>query len=127
MDSSACEIVVPLEAVGRIIGKDGAFIKHLRASEGIDGCSLSDGQRSNHKLLKLRGSRAALESVRRVVELNIGNAQRQLQNDSRKLHNWTLKSDGEVLTPREVHRTGDRRASVLPRSSSQRQWEMQSP
>ena len=101
-------VPVPSQAVGRIIGKNGANIIRMRNSPGITLCQLKTIG-LNSKELHLHGSSAAVAEALTDCKYKIATANKQLANNSRKIHSWTVSKNGHHLfTPREVHSTGDK-------------------
>jgi hypothetical protein len=98
------EIVVPSEAVGRVIGAKGAKIATLRTTPGITVCALEKTALNAHTL-RLSGTEEAVGAVTKEVTELMAIARRQLENSVRE-HSWTLTPDGRMRTPREVHQTG---------------------
>ena len=97
---------VPAHAAGLIIGKGGASIKALQSRPGITSCTLVAAGLNAH-VLHLSGSDAAVAEVLRECAFKIANADRNLANESRKIHSYSVSPTGHVFMPREVHHTGD--------------------
>jgi hypothetical protein len=108
--AGACDFVekdipVPNAAAGWVIGKQGANIKALKSIAGLNRCDLvPDG--INFHVLHVSGSRKAVDYVASEVIFKIKVREKNISNESRATHSYSLDGKGNMLTPREVHHTG---------------------
>lgn len=106
-DQTTVELPVPSEAIGRILGTQHVHIIMLRQIPNIAKVQLLRKTPKNHVLLII-GRIEAVTQVVNTAQNVICRAQTALSNKSRAVHSWHPTSTGQILTPREVHKTGDK-------------------
>ncbi len=100
------EVVIPSEAIGRIIGKKGANIMSLKQMRGIRSVALIHNSANSKKMIIIGETEDAISHVISIANECITRGQRHLANTSRSLHSWEPSLSGRILTPREVHKLG---------------------
>lgn len=106
-NQTTVELPVPSEAIGRIVGTQQVHITMLRQIPNIIKVELVRKTPNAHVLL-IVGRIDAVTQVVNTAQNVICRAQTALSNQSRAVHSWHPTSSGQVLTSREVHKTGDR-------------------
>ena len=101
------ELPVPSEAIGRILGTQHVHIKMMRQIPNITKVQLV---KKSPKLifLLIEGDIDAVTDVVNTAQKAINRGQTAFSNQSRAVHSWRPTSTGQILTPREVHKTGER-------------------
>lgn len=100
------EVVIPSEAIGRIIGKKGANIMSLKQMRGIRSVALIHNSANSKKMIIIGETEDAISQVISIANECITRGQHHLANTSRSLHSWEPSLSGRILTPREVHKLG---------------------
>ncbi len=102
-ETNKVSIRVPSEAISRVRKS----IKPYRRLKGIGNIELRTSElKPTEKELHIVGDDSAIQEMIRDINKIICAAEMSLRNASRKNHSWTLTDGGELLTPREVHKTG---------------------
>ncbi len=114
-DQTTVELPIPSEAIGRIIGTQQVHIKMLRHIPNITKVQLVKKTPNTHVVL-IVGRIDAVTQVVNTAQNKICRAQTSLSNQTRAVHSWHPTSTGQILTPREVHKTGRR---APPKDSKQ--------
>src|SRR5690349_1654885 len=85
---------VPSHAMGMIIGKQGAYIKMLKALKGITSVSLAQQAGNlNCQILHMRGEEQAVEGAMREAAGRIRIADEMLSKRTRQKHSWSETPD----------------------------------
>lgn len=77
--NQAEELPVPQRAVARILGRAGATINQLRLETGADIDVEREAGASEHAILRLRGSRAAIEAARTAIQAIVADVEREAE------------------------------------------------
>ncbi|KAJ3268351.1 hypothetical protein HDV01_003090 [Terramyces sp. JEL0728] len=95
-------MIIPVEAIGLVVGEQGRNIKGLRKIEGI---TLVETRNVglNHFSCEITGSMDAINMVAMQIEKQIVIARTRLNNQSRQLHSYMPTRGGRILTPDQVH------------------------
>lgn len=100
-----CELVIPNEAVGRIIGTQQVHLKMLRQLPNISKIQIKDIF-VDMKVLIVSGDEDAVAEVINAAQKSINTVEMNSHNKTRATHKYKQTPGGLILTPRDLHQNG---------------------